>query len=163
MKVAMGLQSLNLRGEYMYIVSKCLLGENCKYNGGNNFNQEVVDFLKNRKFIGLCPEEEGGLETPRIPAEIKDNRVINKEGKDVTENFQKGALFSLKQALEKSKGEGESIEGAILKAKSPSCGWGKIYDGSFSGRLISGNGIFAELLKNNNIKVITEEEFKKEI
>lgn len=142
----------------MYIVSGCLLGKNCKYNGGNNRNEKVLEFLKDKKYVEVCPESAGGLKIPRPAAEIKGESVINKEGVDVTYEFILGAKLSLEKAINYSKEIGEEIEGAILKANSPSCGSGKIYDGSFSKKLIDGDGIFARVLKDRKIKVITENE-----
>lgn len=142
----------------MFLVSACLLGVNCKYNGENNRNNKVIEFLKDKEFIMVCPEELGGLSTPRIPCEIVssiDNRnvkVINKHGDDVTENFVQGANKVLEIAKSKN------IKKAILKAKSPSCGKGLIYDGSFTSKLINGHGITVKLLKENKIEVFTEDE-----
>ena len=147
----------------MILVSACLLGVNCKYNGGNNKNERVMEFLKDKEFVMACPEELGELNTPRIPCEIvglakdilnnKDKgKVINKSGDDITENFLKGAYETLK--IVKS----NNIKKAILKAKSPSCGYGLVYDGTFSEKLTLGNGVTAQILKDNNIDVITEED-----
>lgn len=142
----------------MFLVSACLMGINCKYNGGNNNNIKIKEFLKNKDFIMVCPEELGGLDTPRIPCEIANTengiRVINKEGKDMTKNFIDGA----NKVLDIAKTNG--IKKAILKSKSPSCGKGFIYDGSFNSKLIKGDGITASLLKKNEIKVFTEEEIE---
>lgn len=142
----------------MYIISSCLLGNNCKYDGGNNFNNDVVDFYKTHNCCVVCPEVFGGLSTPRIPSERKGNHVINKAGEDVTEEFIIGAHKSWEHALKQSEKMGESIEGAILKAKSPSCGAGRIYDGSFSKVLIDGDGCFVRLLKEKGIPVYTEKD-----
>ncbi|MDI9494482.1 MAG: DUF523 domain-containing protein [Bacillota bacterium] len=142
----------------MYIISACLLGENCKYNGGNNLNEKVMEIVKNRNYIAVCPEVAVGFPTPRPPAEIRDGRVYNIEGKDVTEEFEKGAAIELARAKELADRLGENIELAILKSKSPSCGCGRIYDGTFTHRLAPGDGIFARLLKENGIKTISEEE-----
>ena len=131
------------------LVSACLLGVNCKYNGGNNFSDEVMEFLKDYEIIPICPEIMGGLTTPRSASEISGNKVINNEGIDVTDNFKKGAVEALK--LAKLLG----VKKALLKRKSPSCGSGEIYDGTFSGTLISGDGITAKLLKENDIEVLT--------
>lgn len=145
----------------MILVSACLLGENCKYNGGNNKNQKVLDFLNGKEYKAICPEVLGGLDTPRDASEIKGNakrilsgcgKVVSCKGKDVTDEFLKGAKVS----LEIAKSNNSKI--AILKAKSPSCGKGTIYDGSFSGKKISGNGLTAQLLMDNGIDVFTEEE-----
>lgn len=142
----------------MYIISACLLGENCKYNGGNNLNEKVMEIVKNRNYIAVCPEVAVGFPTPRPLAEIRDGRVYNIEGKDVTEEFGKGAAIELARAKELADRLGENIELAILKSKSPSCGCGRIYDGTFTHRLAPGDGIFARLLKENGIKTISEEE-----
>lgn len=142
----------------MYIVSACLLGENVKYSGGNNFTEAVVEFLKDKEFIPVCPEVLGGLTIPREPCERLGDRVINKSGTDVTEAFHKGAGRCLENVLKKvSPGD---IEGAILKARSPSCGSEVIYDGTFSGVKIPGDGVFTELLKSKGIKVMTELDFE---
>ncbi len=148
-------------GMKLHIVSACLLGSCCRYNGGSNESMEVKEFLKNKSYIAVCPEVLGGLETPRSPAEIMEGKVINKEGKDVTEAFQKGAELAYEVALKEADKNGESIESAILKARSPSCGSGKIYDGTFQGKLVSGNGFFVRLLKENGIHVISEESLMK--
>lgn len=131
------------------LVSACLIGTNCKYNGGNNYSDEVMEFLKDYEIIPICPEQLGGLSTPRPASEIVGNNVINIEGNVVTQNYLKGAEEALKIA--KMLG----VKKALLKAKSPSCGNGKIYDGTFSGTLIDGDGITTKLLKENDIKVIT--------
>ena len=135
------------------LVSACLLGVNCKYNGGNNYNEKVMEYLKDKEIIPVCPEIMGGLPTPRIASEIIGDRVVNKEGQDVTSNYQKGA----EETLELAKKLG--VKKALLKAKSPSCGYGNIYDGTFSDTLIAGNGITAELLKKNGFEILTEKDF----
>ena len=126
----------------MYIVSGCLLGHNCKYNGGNNRNEDVIDFCRGHSYCVVCPETEGGLPMPRPPAEYADGRVIDKEGRDVTKAFERGAEISLE----------------ILKANSPSCGSGQIYDGTFTGTLTAGYGCFAGKLRDRGITVISEKE-----
>ena len=138
----------------MVLVSKCLLGGNCKYNGGNNFNQKVVEYIDGKDYIEICPECMGGLTTPRDPSEIdlESGRVYSCRGKDVTENFLKGAQQTLEIAKK------NKADTAILKQSSPSCGFGLIYDGSFSGRKINGNGITAQLLSENGIKIFTEKD-----
>ncbi len=127
----------------MYIVSGCLLGHNCKYNGGNNRNEDVIDFCRGHSYCVVCPETEGGLPMPRPPAEYADGRVIDKEGRDVTKAFERGAEISLERAIREAEKLGEPIDGAILKANSPSCGSGQIYDGTFTGTLTAGYGCFA--------------------
>lgn len=145
----------------MYVISGCLLGHNCKYNGGNNHNQAVVDFCRDKNICIVCPEGISGLPTLRPPAEYTaDGRITDRTGKDVTEAFERGAVLSLEKALRKAEELGESIEGAVLKANSPSCGSGRIYDGTFSGKLTTGDGCFTRMLKDKGIKVISEKELK---
>jgi len=136
------------------IVSACLLGINSKYDGGNNYTEKVESLAKEHTLIPVCPEQLGGLSTPRYPAEIiqSSSIILNSQGQDVTFNFKKGAEESLKIALL------NNCKYAILKSKSPSCGYGFIYDGTFSNRLVIGNGVFAQLLIENGIKVYTEED-----
>ena len=140
----------------MIFVSACLLGENCKYSGGNNRNEAVISFLNDKEYLAVCPERAGGLPSPRPPAEIRDGRVIDKEGKDVTAEFLLGAKKTVAVAKK------HHPELCILKANSPSCGCGEIYDGTFSGRKISGNGKTTELLLKNGFSVITEKQIKKD-
>ena len=146
----------------MIVVSACLLGTNCKYNGGNNLSDAVAKYVKSlmdsetEKILLVCPETEGGLPTPRPPAEIAGGKVINKVGEDVTCEFKKGAELCYERILN----TGEQVKIAILKAYSPSCGSGKIYDGTFSKSLTDGDGYFARLLKDNGISVITEKELE---
>ncbi|MFQ9115033.1 DUF523 domain-containing protein [uncultured Eubacterium sp.] len=135
------------------IVSACLLGKNCKYNGGNNYNEAIVEFLKDKEVIAVCPEVMGGLPTPRKPSEIVHDVVTNTEGVSVDNEFRQGAKVAM--ALIKD----EEIECAILQSRSPSCGTKQIYDGTFSKRLIEGQGIFAEQLAKKEIKLIDSDEF----
>ena len=134
------------------LVSACLLGKNCKYNGGNNLNQSVLVFIEGHEVIGICPEQLGGLSTPRLPAEIVDGVVTNKEGVSVDNEFRKGAQEALAVALE------NKVDLAILQSRSPSCGVKEIYDGSFSGKKIKGQGVFAKLLSARGIKVLDAED-----
>lgn len=143
----------------MYLVSACLLGQDTKYNGGNNRNEAVIEFAEKHSVFPVCPESRGGLPVPRPPAERVGDRVINREGEDVTGMFLAGARSSLAIALSEAERRGEKIEGAILKANSPSCGSGLIYDGSFTGTTVRRDGCFTELLKELGIKVISEKEF----
>lgn len=142
----------------MYIVSACLLGQNCKYNGGNNRNEDVVEFCRTHKYVTVCPESAGRLPSPRPPAEKVGSKIMDKNGNDLTEAFIRGAEISLKSCMEMARLSGEEIEGAILKANSPSCGVGHIYDGTFSGTLTEGNGVFAGMLRRLGIETITEKE-----
>ena len=134
------------------LVSACLLGKNCKYNGGNNLNQGVLEFIEGLEVIGVCPEQLGGLSTPRLPAEIVYGVVTNKEGVSVDAEFRKGAQAALAAALE------NKVDLAILQSRSPSCGVKEIYDGSFSGKKIKGQGVFAKLLSARGIKVLDAED-----
>jgi uncharacterized protein YbbK (DUF523 family) len=136
----------------MIIVSACLAGLHCRYDGAGKPSEKVIRLVEKGQAIPVCPEQLGGLPTPRAPAELIGEKVMRKDGIDVTEEFHRGA----REALQLARLVG--AKSAILKARSPSCGWGKIYDGSFSGRLIDGNGIFAELCKNNGMDVRTEED-----
>ncbi len=134
------------------LVSNCLLGINCRYKGDNCKNENVLEFLKDKEVIGICPEVEGGLPTPRDPSEIVNDKVISKAGKDVTYEYKKGASIALKLAQD------NKVDLVLFKAKSPSCGSGLIYDGTFTGNKIPGNGIAADLLIKHGFKVITEED-----
>ena len=143
----------------MILVSGCLLGLNCKYNGGNNYNEKVFNLVKEGKAIPVCPEQLGGLPTPRIPAEIRvvdgQRRVFNAEGVDVTEQFYKGSTNVLELAKKLN------IKTCVLKSKSPTCGYGKIYNGNFEGQLIDGNGILTQMLLDNGIEVINSDDIEK--
>ena len=132
------------------------MGNDCKYNGGNNRCQWITDFVRDKSIVEICPEELGGLPTPRPPAEQVGNRVINKEGRDVTSEFNLGARLGYEIAAAVAEKSDDKIEGAILKANSPSCGYGKIYDGTFTGTIVDGDGYFAKVLKEQGIRVITE-------
>ena len=129
-------------------VSACLLGENCKYNGGNNFSEKVSEFIKGHEVIPVCPEVLGGLPTPRESSEIVKGVVRHKDGTSVDEEFRRGADLALKLVID------NDVELVILQSRSPSCGVKNVYDGSFSGTLIQGQGVFARLLTEKNIKVI---------
>lgn len=134
------------------MVSACLLGENCKYNGGNNKSSRVLEFIKGHEVIPVCPEVLGGLPTPRIPAEIVNGVVINQKGESVDAQFRSGAQIALELAKK------EQIDFVILQSRSPSCGVNQIYDGSFSGNKVKGQGVFATLLSQEGIKIIDVED-----
>ena len=140
----------------MIFVSACLVGINCKYSGGNNYNEKIFNLVKEGKAIPVCPEQLGGLTTPRNSAEIKvvnnNTYVVDKEGNDFTVQFEKGAkeVINLAKKL--------NITKIILQPRSPSCGVGKVYSGNFDGKLIDGNGILADLCIKNGIKVINSED-----
>lgn len=142
----------------MYLISACLLGENCKYNGENNYSQAVEIYCGKTPCVAVCPEVLGGLGTPRSPCELQKDRVVTPGGRDLTEAFQRGAQIALDQGFKEAKERGETIELAILKARSPSCGFREIYDGTFSSVRIPGDGIFAELLTDHQIPIMTEED-----
>ena len=134
----------------MILVSACLAGFPCHYDGTSKTNEKIVQLVREDKAIPVCPEQLGGLTTPRLPSEIRNGRVFSSEGRDVTPEFEKGAAAVLQIAKE------YGCTKAILKARSPSCGKGQIYDGTFSGKLVDGNGKTTELLLENGIEVITE-------
>jgi uncharacterized protein YbbK (DUF523 family) len=140
------------------LVSACLCGKDCKWDGGNNKNQKLLDYMESMRgkaeFHEVCPEQMGGLSTPRPASEIRaeDRCVVNTEGRDVTEEFERGAELALQVARE----YGCTL--AILKERSPSCGCRGVYDGTFSKRLTDGMGKTAELLTANGIRVIGESE-----
>ncbi|MEM0007176.1 MAG: DUF523 domain-containing protein [Candidatus Bathyarchaeia archaeon] len=136
----------------MKLCSACLLGIRCRYDGRDALNEKVIMLLKTETLIPVCPEQLGGLPTPREPAEIKDGRVITRSGRDVTENFKRGAEEVLKIA------KLFGVKEAVLKQGSPSCGCGRIYNGTFSGKTMKGDGITTALLKKHGIKVITEDD-----
>ena len=141
----------------MIVCSACLVGMACKYNGkNNNVDERVVQSVKEGKAVPVCPEMLGGLEVPRIPSEIKGDKVIMADGKDVTEAFEKGAQMAL--AITKA----IKADTAILMPRSPSCGSDYIYDGQFCRRLIKGDGVFVRLLKNEGIKVYQPDAYFKE-
>jgi len=132
------------------LVSACLLGVCCRYDGKSKLQPGMEALAEQFELIPVCPEQLGGMPTPRVPSERVGDRVVSREGLDVTHHFQKGAeeAFRIGQLL--------CCDGALLKERSPSCGNGTIYDGSFSGGLKPGDGVFAELLKNNGIPVYGE-------
>ena len=136
----------------MIMISSCLCGVNCKYNGKNNKNDKCVELLRENKAICFCPEQLGGLTTPRVPSEIREDRVVSKEGIDVTDNFKRGAKEALKIA------QITGIKKAIMKEGSPSCGVHYIYDGTFCGNKIEGMGITTRMFLENNIEVVSEEQ-----
>ena len=134
------------------LVSACLLGVCCRYDGESKPCESVISLREKYILIPICPEVDGGLPTPRTPSERVGDRVLMRDGKDVTENYRNGSDEALRKAKE------FSCKYAILKARSPSCGSNKIYDGSFSGNLTDRDGVCAELLKKNGITVLTEDE-----
>ncbi len=132
------------------LVSACLLGVNCRYDGKNGYREEILQLKKHFQLVPVCPEQLGGLETPRKPSEIRAGAVVTSEGKDVTDNFKRGARECLKLA------QLFQCEYGVLKERSPSCGYGTIYDGTFTGTKISGNGVAAGLLTEHGVTVFGE-------
>ncbi|MBQ4265317.1 MAG: DUF523 domain-containing protein [Clostridia bacterium] len=130
------------------MVSACLLGENCKYSGGNNRSEKLLRFLEGHEVVPVCPEVMGGLPTPREPAEIVNGTVISKAGVIVDKEYRLGAQRTLEIAQQ------ESIDLAILQSRSPSCGVKQIYDGTFSGTRIQGQGVTAALLAAHGFRVM---------
>ena len=136
------------------LISACLLGIACRYDGESK-NYDLGKIAEKYDLVPFCPEIYGGLPTPRIPSEITGDRVINKDGIDVTEQYRKGA----EEALKVCKILG--IKKAVLKEKSPSCGKGRVYDGSFMRNLIDGDGVTVKLLKEHGIEIFTENEINR--
>lgn len=133
------------------LVSACLLGENCKYNGGNNYNPRVAAFLEDKEVIPVCPEMQAGLGVPRTPVEIVNGVIISKTGENVDAQLRR-AVVKIMGKLDKD------IACAVLQSRSPTCGVNQIYDGTFSGTRITGSGVFAQALKDAGIRVIDAED-----
>lgn len=129
-------------------VSACLLGENCKYNGKNNYSEKLAAFLESHEVVGVCPEVLGGLPTPREPSEIVNGIVRHRDGVSVDEEFRRGAEAALKIVVE------AGAELVVLQSRSPSCGVNSVYDGTFSGNVVPGEGVFAKLLRERGIKAV---------
>jgi len=137
------------------LISACLLGENCKYNGGNNLHP-LADALRRRyDLVPICPESWGGLSAPRSPAERVDDRVLSREGEDWTAAFEKGACLALETARR------EGCRKALLKERSPSCGTGTIYDGTFTGQTTAGDGVAAALLRAEGLELFGESDIQR--
>ena len=134
------------------MVSACLAGENCKYNGGNNRNEKVLQLMEGNEVITVCPEQMGGLPTPRVPSEIRDGVVTAENGRIVDEEFRVGAAKCLKIALR------EQPDLIVLQSRSPSCGVKQRYDGTFTGTLKDGSGVTAELLMENGFRCVDVED-----
>jgi len=134
------------------MVSACLLGENCKYNGGNNLSEKVMKFIEGHEVISVCPEVMGGLPTPRTPSEIVNGVVTMADGRNVDVEFRKGAQIGFDLA------KANNVDLVILQSRSPSCGVKQIYDGTFSGSKIDGQGVFARLLTENGFRIVDVED-----
>lgn len=131
----------------MILVSSCLAGIECRYDGKSKGRQDIITLVETGQAIAVCPEELGGLPTPRPASEQREDKIININGLDCTKAFHKGAQKALRIALD------HGVHHAILKSSSPMCGVGRIYDGSFKGSLTPGDGVFTKYLKENKIKV----------
>ena len=134
------------------LVSGCLLGENCKYNGGNNYNPRVVEFLKDKEVISICPEIMAGMGCPRNPIEIVDGVLTDCHGKNVDSLLRKSVMEIMDRIRD------EEIQCAILQSRSPTCGVNQVYDGTFSGKLVPGSGVFAKSLMDAGYLVIDGED-----
>lgn len=134
------------------LVSACIMGVNCKYNGKNNENIAAMNFLKDKEVVSICPEVLAGMKIPRSCAEIVDGRVVDENGNDVSLKYDKAVAVAL------SKIQNEEFDLVILQSRSPTCGVNQIYDGSFTGKLIPGMGLFAKALKQRGYNVIDVEE-----
>ena len=134
------------------LVSGCLLGENCKYNGGNNYNPRIVEFLKDKEVISICPEIMAGMGCPRNPIEIVDGVLTDCHGKNVDSLIRKSVMEIMERIRD------EEIQCAVLQSRSPTCGVNQVYDGTFSGKLIPGSGVFAKSLMDAGYLVIDGED-----
>lgn len=134
------------------MVSACLAGENCKYNGGNNRNEKVLQLIAENEVILVCPEQLGGLPTPRVPSEIKDGIVTSRDGRIVDAQFRTGTEKCLEIAMR------EKPDLVVLQSRSPSCGIKQRYDGTFTGTLTDGPGVTAKLLMENGFRCVDVED-----
>ena len=134
------------------LVSACLLGENCKYDGKNNKSTAVEEYVKEMEVVSICPEMLAGMGSPRRSVELKAGKVINCDGEDLTKEYQEGVNKAIQLI------EDKDIDLAILQSRSPTCGVKQIYDGTFSGKLIEGSGLLAQALRDRNIRVLDAEE-----
>lgn len=134
------------------LVSACLLGRNCKYNGGNNYHEKLAAFLQDKEVIEVCPEVLGGLPTPRPCVELVDGMAMDKNGNSADTAFRKGVKISMEKI------KGQEIDLVILQSRSPSCGVKQIYDGSFTGKLVEGSGLFAQELMDAGYRVMDVED-----
>ena len=136
------------------MISACLAGENCKYNGGNNRNEKVLQLMAEHDVILVCPEQMGGLPTPRVPSELRDGVVTARDGRIVDREFREGAAKCLEIARQ------EQPDLIVLQPRSPSCGVKQRYDGSFTGTLVEGSGVTAQLLMENGFRCVDVEDLR---
>lgn len=135
-------------GKKLVLVSACLLGRNCKYSGGNNRSEAVLAYLQDKEALPVCPEQLGGLPTPRPRVELRNGRAVNEFGEDVDAQFRLGVQRALALL------EGAAVDEAVLQSRSPTCGARQVYDGTFSGTLLPGQGLLARALMEKGIPVI---------
>lgn len=135
------------------LVSSCVMGKNCKYNGGNNYNSRVMEFLKDKEVIEICPELLADLPIPRPSAELVDGVVMSIDGENVDKEYRHAVELAMREI------GNVDIDLVILQSRSPTCGVNQIYDGSFTGRLIKGQGLFAQALIKAGYKVVDAEDF----
>lgn len=135
------------------LVSACLIGENCKYNGGNNASPAILAFLKDKQVIPVCPELLAGMPAPRPPVEVNGNRVIRKNGEDVTDAYCSGVRKAMEIAAQ------QPVDLVILKSRSPTCGVGQRYDGTFTSTLVNQSGLFAQALQQAGYTVKSSDDF----
>lgn len=135
------------------LVSSCVMGKNCKYNGGNNYNSRVMEFLKDKEVIEICPELLAGLPIPRPSAELVDGVVMSIDGENVDKEYRHAVELAMREI------GNVDIDLVILQSRSPTCGVNQVYDGSFTGRLIKGQGLFAQALIKAGYKVVDAEDF----
>lgn len=135
------------------LVSSCVMGKNCKYNGGNNYNPKVMEFLRDKDVIEICPELLANLPIPRPSVELVDGVVMNINGENVDKEYRHAVEISMKEI------EHMDIDFAILQSRSPTCGVNQVYDGSFTGKLVKGQGVFAQALIRAGYKVIDSGDF----
>ena len=134
------------------LVSACLLGRNCKYNGGNNRNERVLKYVEGHRVIAVCPEVQGGLPCPRKPVEWREGRVVTADGEDCTAQFRAGVADVVRQIA------GERIDVAVLQSRSPTCGVKQIYDGTFTGTRVAGQGLLARTLAEMGVPLLDAED-----
>lgn len=136
------------------LVSACLLGRNCKYNGSNNYNESVIAFLKDKEIVEYCPEVMAGMGVPRTPMEIVNGVLTDRDGNILEEVMNRTVEKALAQITEMG------VDCAVLQSRSPTCGVNQVYDGTFSGRLVKGQGVFARALQNIGIRIIDAEDLQ---
>ncbi len=136
------------------LVSACLLGDNCKYNGGNNFNKKLYEYVKGKEVIKICPEVLANAGTPRVPVEIKEGRLVDKNGKDVHDKYMQGIKLAMNKIAS------EDIDIVVLQSRSPTCGVKEVYNGSFDKKLVKGQGLFAKALIEKGLNVVDIEDLQ---